>query len=189
MKLFFGKELAANQFFVGGAAVPFEVLAGNTGVIALDSEKDKALVDALNLAASKGRGGIVKLSEEGYEAKKKVAPLATSPKPSSRKDEMLRILPRDLSPFRTAEAAEKPKLREDGPTLEEWVAAGYQAAAYPPRGYAPKTASKPPTLVPEPISAPANGVESAPPASDSAPAAAFKPATRRVKKDAPAAPA
>jgi hypothetical protein len=190
MKVFFGKELLSNAFLVGGAPVPFEQLAGNAGVIELDTDKDKALVDALNVAAAKGRGGIVKLSEEGYNAKKKLAPLSVSPRHSGRRDETLRILPRDLSPFRAAEAAEQPKLRDDGPTLEEWVAAGYQAAAYPPRGYAPRTASKPPTLVPEPTPAPAqaNGAESASPSSDSAPAAAFKPATRRVKKDAPAEP-
>lgn len=31
-----------------------------------------------------------------------------------------------------------PALREDGPTLEEWCAAGYQAEHYPPQGYAEK---------------------------------------------------
>jgi len=30
-----------------------------------------------------------------------------------------------------------PPLREDGPTLEEFIAAGYKAEAYPPKGYAP----------------------------------------------------
>ncbi|MDV7209910.1 HeH/LEM domain-containing protein [Azotobacter beijerinckii] len=29
-----------------------------------------------------------------------------------------------------------PSLREDGPTVGEWVAAGYLAANYPPEGYA-----------------------------------------------------
>jgi hypothetical protein len=29
-------------------------------------------------------------------------------------------------------------LRHDGPTLKQWVAAGYDAAAYPPAGYAAK---------------------------------------------------
>jgi len=29
-------------------------------------------------------------------------------------------------------------LRLDGPTMEEWLAAGYRRENYPPRGYAPK---------------------------------------------------
>jgi hypothetical protein len=32
--------------------------------------------------------------------------------------------------------------REDGPTLSEWVKAGYPEAAYPPKGYADKRTSK-----------------------------------------------
>ena len=33
---------------------------------------------------------------------------------------------------------EESVLRNDGPTLEEFMAAGYHAEAYPPQGYAPK---------------------------------------------------
>lgn len=36
-------------------------------------------------------------------------------------------------------------LRQDGPTLEEFVAKGYKAENYPPAGYAPRT-SAPPAL-------------------------------------------
>ncbi len=36
------------------------------------------------------------------------------------------------------------ELRTDGPTLEEYVAAGYPAEQYPPAGYAPRTAATPP---------------------------------------------
>ena len=32
-------------------------------------------------------------------------------------------------------------LRQDGPTLEEWVEAGYMAETYPPDGYAPRAIS------------------------------------------------
>lgn len=39
-------------------------------------------------------------------------------------------------------------LREDGPTLEEWVAAGYPAAGYPPTGYADKRPKEYPKYTP-----------------------------------------
>lgn len=32
-----------------------------------------------------------------------------------------------------------PQLREDGPTIEEWIDAGYPPAAYPPLGYAARS--------------------------------------------------
>lgn len=32
-----------------------------------------------------------------------------------------------------------PQLRDDGPTVAEWVEKGYQASAYPPEGYASKS--------------------------------------------------
>lgn len=39
-----------------------------------------------------------------------------------------------------APAGKKAKaLKQDGPTVEEWVEAGYDAAAYPPKGYAAKS--------------------------------------------------
>src|SRR5664279_3794338 len=38
---------------------------------------------------------------------------------------------------------EPPALRTDGPTLAEWVAAGYVANNYPPSGYAPKAPANP----------------------------------------------
>src|SRR5689334_7077706 len=33
-------------------------------------------------------------------------------------------------------------LRTDGPTIAEWVAAGYRASAYPPSGYASKSTAE-----------------------------------------------
>jgi hypothetical protein len=33
-------------------------------------------------------------------------------------------------------------LKTDGPTLAEWIAAGYKAETYPPKGYAPRTAMR-----------------------------------------------
>lgn len=32
-----------------------------------------------------------------------------------------------------------PQLREDGPTIEEWIAAGYPPGVYPPPGYAARS--------------------------------------------------
>lgn len=32
-----------------------------------------------------------------------------------------------------------PQLREDGPTIEEWIAAGYPPGVYPPQGYAARS--------------------------------------------------
>ena len=37
---------------------------------------------------------------------------------------------------------EAPKLKEDGPTVHEWVAAGYKASTYPPAGYASKSSKE-----------------------------------------------
>ncbi len=37
---------------------------------------------------------------------------------------------------------EEASLKQDGPTVEEWVAAGYKASAYPPDGYASKSSKE-----------------------------------------------
>ncbi len=37
------------------------------------------------------------------------------------------------------DGAPPPALREDGPTIAEYVKAGYPASAYPPAGYAPRS--------------------------------------------------
>lgn len=34
------------------------------------------------------------------------------------------------------------ELKQDGPTIAEWVASGYSATAYPPSGYASKSTKK-----------------------------------------------
>lgn len=36
----------------------------------------------------------------------------------------------------------QPELRQDGPTVEEYVAAGYKAEDYPPKGYASKSSEE-----------------------------------------------
>jgi hypothetical protein len=42
---------------------------------------------------------------------------------------------------KAAEEAKTEELRTDGPTLEEWVAAGYKEENYPPAGYAKREAT------------------------------------------------
>ena len=44
-------------------------------------------------------------------------------------------------PF-TSDAAAKADLRTDGPTVAEYVAAGYSPRSYPPGGYAPKSTAE-----------------------------------------------
>ena len=44
-----------------------------------------------------------------------------------------------VEPPMVAWDAEKPKLRENGPTIHEWVAAGFTAHKYPPNGYSVKS--------------------------------------------------
>jgi len=38
--------------------------------------------------------------------------------------------------------AQQPELKQDGPTVEEWVLAGYAARAYPPHGYASRSSAE-----------------------------------------------
>jgi hypothetical protein len=59
-------------------------------------------------------------------------------------------------------------LRMDGPTLEEYIEAGYKAESYPPQGYAPKPSVATPAQAPE--STPANPAEQ-PPEGSTVPAA------------------
>jgi hypothetical protein len=71
MNVFYSKELCTNKFFVNNVAVPFECQPSNTGCIALDSEKDAALIAALDDAIAKRKGGIGKIDASTYEAIKK----------------------------------------------------------------------------------------------------------------------
>jgi hypothetical protein len=60
----------------------------------------------------------------------------------------------------TDEVEDEPEaMRTDGPTLKEWVEAGYAAEAYPPTGYEPVSAP-----APDPINLNAlRGVQNGPP--------------------------
>lgn len=39
----------------------------------------------------------------------------------------------------TGEEAQAKPLKQDGPTIGQWIAGGYKAKDYPPEGYAPKS--------------------------------------------------
>jgi len=62
--------------------------------------------------------------------------------------------PADRNPEAAEESPQAHALRTDGPTLAEYVAAGYLAENYPPQGYAP---------VEDPAPAPADSNNPAPP--------------------------
>ncbi len=49
----------------------------------------------------------------------------------------------DAEEHQVPQAEAEAPLREDGPTLEEFVAAGYLAENYPPQGYKARTADEP----------------------------------------------
>ncbi len=91
-KAFFQKENPASPFMVNGAAVPFESFGSkDNGAIALDTEKDKVLVDALN--AVSGSRGVFKCSEAEYEELKK-KPRESESLPSwHRGNDKLRLAP------------------------------------------------------------------------------------------------
>jgi len=94
-KHFFAKELVNNPYVVDGKAAPFQVYPGNTGLLELETGKDDKLIAALDEAAAKHRGGIVKLTEPQFAEKKNQ--LLSAPLPKPRPKEMLRTAPR--SPF------------------------------------------------------------------------------------------
>lgn len=152
---YFQKELVSNPFMVAGKTVQFEVLGGNRGVIALNPETDGPLVDALNKAAAKRRGGVIKITSEQYLQKKTLFPNST-PFVKRSNSEKLRALP--------------PSIRPAGFNPVAAVAGAAKAKA-------PVSAPLPP-----PVQAPAEA-QVAMTDVDSEPR--FKPATRRIsRKDA-----
>lgn len=73
MTKYYSKELANNTFYLPDGTTPvyFEVFPSNVGIVALDTEKDAAIVAALDDAASKRRGGIVSIDQAEFESLKK----------------------------------------------------------------------------------------------------------------------
>ena len=90
--VFFNKEIVSNKFIVGGAPVPFEVLDGNIGVIALEeNDANKALIAELTKAC--GKFGISKLSEAEYTEKKTLPqPILGRSQERSQRNEKLRVV-------------------------------------------------------------------------------------------------
>lgn len=147
-KVYFYKEILSNAYVVNGKAVPFEALSGNRGVIALDPENDMALVSALNNAASRHVGGIVKISAVQYTQKKTLHP---------------------FNPFAL-------KLKQKGNMLKPAATKLFtrQHASAPAAAAKPATATAP---------APATATP-APPAARTVTSPHFRPATRRIARDA-----
>lgn len=73
------------------------------------------------------------------------------------------------------EAAEAQPLREDGPTLEEYVAAGYDAEGYPPAGYAER--------LPKPVFIEFSQVETEPTVVDQHADSGYRPVTGSEVQD------
>jgi hypothetical protein len=96
MKLYFGKEILSNSILVAGAKVPFEILNGNTGIIAIDPDKptDKALITGLQALC--GTRGVYAMSEAEYDEKKKAASLLPSRRRSPNGE--IRPMPRQRRP-------------------------------------------------------------------------------------------
>jgi hypothetical protein len=107
------KEIVSNPFYANGAKVPFEVLEGNRGVIAIDdsSPANQKLIDVLDEASDNGRGGVIKISAHEYFDLKKKFPYD----PSKRK-----LLPNEI-PLRVAQT--------QAPRAADPVAAGASPVA------------------------------------------------------------
>jgi len=114
-KVYYYKELNSVPYFVAGAPVQFEPLPGNRGVLSLDSPQHETLITALNSAAEKHIGGIVRISEAQYTEKKTLA--ASTPSLPRRAKEMLRPMPK--APFQRKQdmaAAAEPAKPVPAPT-------------------------------------------------------------------------
>lgn len=89
----FRKELIRNQILstaLGGAVVPFTQLDGETGVIAVDSEKEAVLLKELQVFVANGNQyGVVPISAEEFDSLKKNKPY----KPSATRSDLLAVAP------------------------------------------------------------------------------------------------
>ncbi len=180
MKYFY-KEIVANRVLVNGAPVPFEVLDGNRGVIALAD--DSPVATELDKLA--GRFGVVKVSEQEYQEKKTLHPFRDSVKRSPL-SEKLRVV----------------QTRQPTNPFARQVGAAAVAEMAPPKvvpqrpdASLPATPAVPPALQPDPMAGqPAinlsPGIAPAAPGEQPAgePAPKFTPSTRRISRKVDAVP-
>lgn len=68
---FFRKALVSNPVYIKGAPVPFDLLSGNSGVIALDEAEHAVLVEGLSALSVAKKAGVVEITEAEYEDIKK----------------------------------------------------------------------------------------------------------------------
>lgn len=160
MNIYFHKTIWNNKFICGGRPAPFEQLAQNEGVLAIDDSNpaNKEMIEGLEKAAREHRGGVTKITEEEYQKKKQLQPYDPSANASRRHSQLLKIAasaqqkrpPKppqnanpvaDVKPKIGAEAlSDAPRntqgLRLDGPTRQEWIDQGYDLKNYPPAGFA-----------------------------------------------------
>ena len=115
-KTYFFKEILGSGLSVQGSRVPFEPLAGNQGVIALDTDTTEGKSFAKGLKEVEGRFGIVEISEVDYNEKKNRHPYDPSVAQSLRQKEMLQVFrspgqrpPKQPNPSVGAAAVETPK--------------------------------------------------------------------------------
>jgi hypothetical protein len=164
--VYYFKEIYGSKYIVNGKAVDFEQLEGDQGVLMLEVGRDNELIHALNDAANRHIGGIVRINEAQYAEKKTQFGSVTSERRLPPGQEMLRVM-QPVTPF--------------GPRDPVPAAAAKPHVPNPPTPFAPtpRTATPPPAtqpaLTPEEVAAQTGEVQL--PMKDPK---EFKPATRKL---------
>ncbi len=140
-KVFFRKAFVNQPFLVKGARVPFEVVAGNVGVIALDPDADKDFVAGLEAAAREHRSGVTRITLDEYDELKKKK---DSPRPVRPSVEPLRVMPSIPNPFSAIKRHDQQR---------QQAAAGAAAAGGESLNSVQIKASVPPPEPPSPVAA------------------------------------
>lgn len=152
---YFRKEQANNKLIgIGGVSVPFELLAGNTGVIRLDDSNPEEAKLASLLDKVAGRQGVVRMTEKEFDdVKKKRLSVTFAPRSSA-----------ELPPVRVFNPPTKSRPAQ-APDAVSAVAAAPTADPAPEPAVdpsAPKPAFKPRLGRPPKIKAPTMPVSMAP---------------------------
>lgn len=124
---YFVKYVVSNRIYVNGSPVPFEILADDVGVIALDDNSSdpntQAILKALTAAAANRILGVGEITREEYEELKKNLPLVKS-------DAYLTPYPRLDNLFDPQQRA--PRLPEPPRTARSSEPAVFRVAQEPP---------------------------------------------------------